>query len=538
MAHNGDSPINEPVLAYAPDSAERATLELELARQTTTECEVPLWLGGSRKKGGSSVEIRAPHEHTQILGHAVQATSKDVERAILIALEVRQTWGKKPLLERAQIFLKAADLLSGPFRARMNAATMLGQSKTVYQAEIDAAAELIDFFRFNVAFAEELEESALISPQGARNWLEMRPLDGLVYAVSPFNFTSIAGNLPCAPALMGNTVVWKPSGLATLSAQVIMELLQAAGLPDGVINLIQGDPAEISTQVLASPSFAGLHFTGGTSVFQALWKQVAVNLDRYVSFPKIVGETGGKDFIFAHKSADLESLAVAIVRGAFEYQGQKCSAASRIYVPKSLALPLTQRLVELISEIRVGDVRNFKNFMGAVIGKSAFDRITEYQRLAAGDPSCQILAGGGADASIGYFVQPTLVQTQDPRHRLMSEEIFGPVATLFVYADDRFEQALEICDQTSPYALTGAIFAQDRAAVAQASAALRFSAGNFYINDKPTGAVVGQQPFGGARRSGTNDKAGSALNLLRWVSPRAIKENFNPPRDWRYPFMG
>ncbi len=538
MTLNGDAPLNEPVLAYAPESPERATLELELERQTTTECEVPLWLGGSRKTGGSSVEIRAPHQHTQLLGHVVQATPKDVEQAILIALEARQSWGKKPLLERAQIFLKAADLLSGPFRARMNAATMLGQSKTVYQAEIDAAAELIDFFRFNVAFAEELEQKALISPEGTRNWLEMRPLDGLVYAVSPFNFTSIAGNLPCSPALLGNTVVWKPSGLAPLSAQVIMELLQAAGLPDGVINLIQGDPTEISTQILASPSFAGLHFTGGTGVFQSLWKQVAVNLDRYVSFPRMVGETGGKDFIFAHKSADLESLAVAIVRGAFEYQGQKCSAASRIYVPKSLELPLTQRLAELISEIRVGDVRDFKNFMGAVIGKSAFERITEYQRLAASDPSCQILAGGGADASVGYFVQPTLVQTQDPRHRLMSEEIFGPVATLFVYADDRFEQALEICDQTSPYALTGAIFAQDPAAVAQAAAALRFSAGNFYINDKPTGAVVGQQPFGGARRSGTNDKAGSVLNLLRWVSPRAIKENFNPPRDWRYPFMG
>ncbi|MDX2052051.1 MAG: L-glutamate gamma-semialdehyde dehydrogenase [Polyangiaceae bacterium] len=529
--------MNEPVASYAPGSPERDEILLELARQSQTPMELPLWLGGSRRFAGKREAVRAPHRHSLILGYAVQATAREVEQAILFALEARASWSRTPLAERARIFLKAAELLSGPFRARMNAATMLGQSKTIYQSEIDAVAELVDFLRFNVKFALELEGQPLVSPKPTLNWLEMRPLEGFVYAVSPFNFTSIAANLPMAPVLMGNTVVWKPSGLAPLSAHYIMELLSAAGLPDGVVNLVQGDPIEISRQVLGHPSFAGLHFTGGTSAFGSLWQQVGQNLDRYTSFPRIVGETGGKDFIFAHPSADREALAVAIVRGAFEYQGQKCSAASRIYLPQSIAMDVKRRVVEMMSEIRMGDIADFKNFMGAVIGRGAFDRITQYQRLAQGDPACQVLSGGTADDSEGYFVQPTLIETQDPRHALMCEEIFGPVATLWVYADDRFREALEICDQTSPYALTGAIFAQDRAAITEASEVLRYSAGNFYINDKPTGAVVGQQPFGGGRRSGTNDKAGSFLNLVRWVSPRAIKENFCPPTDWRYPFM-
>jgi 1-pyrroline-5-carboxylate dehydrogenase len=525
------------VRAHAPGSAERALVDAELARQAGQTVPVPLVIGGERVFTGAPQSFSAPHRHSLELGQFSRAEPAHVARAIDAALAHKSAWAALDQAERGAVFRRAADLLSGPRRARLLAATMLNQSKTVHQAEIDAACELADFFRFNAFFAEELAAQDLISTPTEKNRFELRPLDGFVYAVTPFNFTAIAGNLPTAPALLGNTVVWKPSPLAALSAHNVLELLEEAGLPPGVINLVQGDPARISTQVLDHPDFSGLHFTGSSAVFRGIWGAIGERIGRYRGYPRVVGETGGKDFIVAHPSADVKALAVAIVRGGFEYQGQKCSAASRVYLPKSLAAAVEAEVVAMVAEIRVGDPADSRHFMGAVIGRAAFDRISACLGQARRDDQCRIACGGNCDDSIGYFVEPTLIEVSDPSHALMREEIFGPVVSNFVYADDRFEEVLTLCDEATPYALTGAIFAQDPRAIELASKRLQMAAGNFYINDKPTGAVVGQQPFGGSRLSGTNDKAGSAWNLMRWASPRAIKENLNPPHDFRYPFL-
>jgi 1-pyrroline-5-carboxylate dehydrogenase len=464
-----------------------------------------------------------------------KAGAKEVQQAIDAAVEARRDWANWPWEDRAAVFLRAAELLTTTWRQTLNAATMLGQSKTVYQAEIDAASELVDFWRFNVGFAQELYQEQPISTHGTWNQSDYRGLEGFVYAVTPFNFTAIAGNLPGAPALMGCTVVWKPASSAMLSAYYIMKLLEAAGLPPGVINFVPGDAAEVSNVVLESPDFAGIHFTGSTAVFNSIWQRVGANLGKYRSYPRIVGETGGKDFVVMHKSADAQAVAVGLVRGAFEYQGQKCSAASRAYIPKSLWPTVQERMLAMMAEIKMGDVRDFRNFMGAVIDEKSFSKIGDY--LGDARKNATIIAGGGTNGDVGYFIEPTLVQAKKPDYRLMCEEIFGPVLTTYVYDDDDWSAILKTVDATSPYALTGAVFANDRRAVREAAEALRHAAGNFYINDKPTGAVVGQQPFGGARSSGTNDKAGSKMNLLRWVSARSVKETFSPPLDYRYPFM-
>ncbi len=483
------------------------------------------------------VPIRAPHRHALALGEYALGDTEHARRAIDAALAAREDWASRDLESRAAVFRRAADLLAGPFRMRLNAATMLGQSKTPHQAEIDAACELADFFRFNAHYAERLADEPLISPEGEQNWFDLRPLDGFVYAVTPFNFTSIAGNLPTAPALLGNTVVWKPSPHAMLAAHYVFELLREAGLPDGVINLVQGDAEALTREVLAHPDFSGLHFTGSTQVFRGIYQKVAESAARYRCYPRLVAETGGKDFVVAHASADVVALAVALVRGAFEYQGQKCSAASRVYLPRSLAPALEARLREFLSEVRVGDPTDFSNFMGALIHRAAYERVTGAIERARRDPACRMVSGGEFSDAEGFFVQPTVIEVSDPGHPLMTEELFGPVLTWFLYDDDRFEEVLALCDTSTPYALTGAVFARDRAAIELASKRLRFAAGNFYINDKPTGAVVGQQPFGGSRLSGTNDKAGSAWNILRWSSPRVIKENLQPARDFRYPYL-
>jgi 1-pyrroline-5-carboxylate dehydrogenase len=476
-----------------------------------------------------------PHNHRHVLGDWHVAEQSHVTQAIDAALQARREWANWSLPERAAVFLKAAELLTTTWRATLNAATMLGQSKTAIQAEIDSASELIDFWRFNPHYAQEMYEEQPISSHATWNGVEYRPLEGFVYAVTPFNFTSIAGNLPTAPALMGNTVVWKPASSAMVSAHYIVKLLEAAGLPRGVVNLVAGNPAAISDVVLDSPDLAGIHFTGSTAVFQSMWKRVGENVGRYRSYPRLVGETGGKDFIVAHPSADVQELAVAIVRGGFEYQGQKCSAASRVYVPQSLWPAVKDRAVAMMREIRMGDVTDFRTFMGAVIDQKSFVKIGGY--LEDAKTHATIVHGGGASDEVGYFVEPTLIETADPGYRLMCEEIFGPVVTAYAYSDSKWSEILGIVDRTSPYALTGAIFARDRSAIHEAANALRNAAGNFYVNDKPTGAVVGQQPFGGARASGTNDKAGSRMNLLRWVSARAIKETFSPPRVHTYPYM-
>jgi 1-pyrroline-5-carboxylate dehydrogenase len=532
------SPLNEPVLAYAPGSPERSDLETAVLRLAETPTEVPLFIDGKRVMEKGAQRFTCPHRHSLELGAFSVANTAHVASAIESAERAKHDWANSDFSARAAIFLRAAELLAGPWRQRVNAATVLNQSKTPHQAEIDAACELIDFFRFNVYFAEQLSRQQPRSERGIWNQTELRPLDGFVYAVSPFNFTSIAGNLPTAPALLGNTVLWKPSPLAALSGHVLMELLVEAGLPPGVINLVQGDPAAITKQVVSHPGFAGLHFTGSTAILKSIWLAIAENMERYRTYPRIVGESGGKDFVFAHPSADPDALAVAILRGGFEFQGQKCSAASRIYVPKSLWPKLEEQLVGMLGQVKVGDPMAAGIFMGAVIGRNAYDKITSYIQLAKDSSDCRLVHGGTASDSEGFFVQPTLVETQDPKHRLMQEEIFGPVVTLFAYDDARYEDTLALCDQTSPYGLTGAIFARDRAAIVTASRVLRHAAGNFYINDKPTGAVVGQQPFGGGRMSGTNDKAGAAWNLMRWAQPRTIKENLSPPHDWRYPYMG
>jgi 1-pyrroline-5-carboxylate dehydrogenase len=530
-------PKNEPVLQYGPGSPERRELRSEVQRQSRERVAVDLRIGNEALAGAGRVTLRAPHRHSLELGDAAEAGPADVRRAIEAALDARQSWSRTSLAERAAIFRRAADLLAGPWRQRLNAATLLGQSKTPHQAEIDAACELTDFFRFNAHYAERLAAEPLISPAGVNNTLDLRPLDGFVYAVTPFNFTAIAGNLPAVPALLGNTVVWKPSPHALVSAHQIYELLAEAGLPPGVVNLVSGDARAVSEQVLEHPEFAALHFTGSTAVFDSLFRTVGENLPRYRAYPRLVGETGGKDFIVAHASADLEALAVAIVRGGFEYQGQKCSAASRVYVPRSLARELERQLLALHAAIRVGDPADFSNFMGAVISRSAYERLTRYLDAARSDASCRFIAGGGARDDEGWFVEPTLIEVTDPAHALMTDELFGPVVAVFVYGDDRYTEVLDAVDRTTRYALTGAVFAADRAAIAEADRRLRHAAGNFYVNDKPTGAVVGQQPFGGSRRSGTNDKAGSLFNLLRFVSPRVVKETLEPPRDFRYPFL-
>jgi 1-pyrroline-5-carboxylate dehydrogenase len=528
-------PVNEPVRAYAPGSPERAELKARLAAMAGERIEIPLVIGGKEVRSPETARAVMPHDHAHVLADWHKAQRQHVVQAIEAAAAARREWARWPWEDRAAVFLRAAELLATSGRATLNAATMLGQSKTVFQAEIDSAAELVDFWRFNPHYAQELYAEQPLSNGTMWNQMDYRPLEGFVYAVTPFNFTSIAGNLPTSPALMGNVVLWKPASSAVPSAHYILKLLEAAGLPPGVINLLPGNASAISEVVLSHRDLAGVHFTGSTEVFNSMWKTIGADMSRYRSYPRIVGETGGKDFIVAHASADPQAFAVAVVRGGYEYQGQKCSAASRIYVPRSTWSDVRDRIVAMIGEIRMGDVRDFRNLMGAVIERSAFDRIRGY--IDEARRGARIVAGGGVRDEVGYFIEPTLVETDDPGYRLLGEEIFGPVVTAFVYDDDRWLEMLDLVDRTSPYALTGAVFAEDRQAIRSAASALRHAAGNFYVNDKPTGAVVGRQPFGGARSSGTNDKAGSKLNLLRWVSARALKETFVPPRDFRYPHM-
>jgi 1-pyrroline-5-carboxylate dehydrogenase len=528
-------PQNEPNLSYAPGSAERAQLKCKLSDMAGQRLDIPLVIGGREVRTGKLAQAVMPHNHRHVLADWHKAGVKEVQQAIAAATEARREWANWAWEDRAAVFLRAAELLTTTWRQTLNAATMLGQSKTAFQAEIDSASELIDFWRFNVAFAQELYHEQPISTHGTWNQSDYRPLEGFVYAVTPFNFTAIGGNLPGAPALMGCTVVWKPASSAILSAYYIIKLLEAAGMPPGVINFVPGDAAEVSDVVLEHHDFAGLHFTGSTGVFNSIWQRVGGNLGKYRSYPRIVGETGGKDFVVVHSSADPQEVAVGLVRGAFEYQGQKCSAASRAYVPTSLWPEVKDRMAAMIGDIRMGDVRDFRNFMGAVIDEKAFRKISDYVDDAKKNAS--IIAGGGVSGEEGYFIEPTVVEAPRPDYRLMCEEIFGPVLSAYVYDDNEWSRILETVDKTSPYALTGSVFATDRRAVREASTALRDAAGNFYINDKPTGAVVGHQPFGGARASGTNDKAGSKMNLLRWVSARSVKETFSPPRDYKYPFM-
>ncbi|MEO8335221.1 MAG: L-glutamate gamma-semialdehyde dehydrogenase [bacterium] len=528
-------PVNEPVKSYGPGSPEKAALKERLASMAKERIDIPIIIGGKEIRTGDLGHAVMPHDHAHVLGDWHKATTAHVQQAIAASKSAGADWANWAWEDRAAVFLRAAELLTTTWRQTINAATMLGQSKTAFQAEIDAACELIDFWRFNPHYAQELYDEQPISSNIMWNQLDYRALEGFVYAVTPFNFTSIAGNLPTAPALMGNTVVWKPAGTAIVSAYYLMKLLEEAGLPPGVINFVPGDPVNISNVALAHRDLAGVHFTGSTGVFNTMWQTIGADMSRYASYPRIVGETGGKDFIVAHPSADPKALAVAIARGGFEYQGQKCSAASRVYVPRSLWKEVKERTVAIIEELKVGDITDFRNFMGAVIDKRAFTKISEYVDDAKRNAT--IVAGGKVDGKDGYFVHPTLVETADPGYRLLCEEIFGPVVTVHVYDDAKWKETLAIVDKTSPYALTGAVFANDRSAVREAMMALRNAAGNFYVNDKPTGAVVGQQPFGGARGSGTNDKAGSKLNLVRWVSARSIKETFSPPTDYRYPFM-
>ncbi len=531
-------PDNEPVLSHAPGTAERVALRARIAELAADELEIPIVIGGRRVRTGKLADARAPHRRDQLLARWHEAGAVEVSAAIDAARAARHDWAALPYHDRAAVFLRAADMLAGGWRPTLNGATMLAQSKTAQQAEIDSACETIDFWRFNARFGERILEEQPRSPTGAWNRCEYRPLEGFVFAVTPFNFTSIAANLATAPALMGNTVVWKPASSAVYSAFWVLQLLEAAGLPPGVINFVPGPGRAVGAPALASPALAGLHFTGGTATFQSMWRTIAENLPRYRTYPRIVGETGGKDFVFAHASADVDALATALTRGAFENQGQKCSAASRAYLPESLWPAVKERLLAQVASIGIGDpTEDFGVFMGAVIDEGAFETIRGYLELAWRSADARVLIGGECDASMGWFVQPTVVQVTDPRHRLMQEEIFGPVLTVFVYPDAKEDEALALCDDTSPYALTGAVFAQERGFIEKASRRLSDAAGNFYVNDKPTGAVVGQQPFGGARASGTNDKAGSMWNLIRWVSPRSIKETFVPPTRHEYPHM-
>jgi 1-pyrroline-5-carboxylate dehydrogenase len=528
-------PVNDFNRTYLPGSPERAELKARLKSMSAERVDIPIIIGGREIRTGRTQPVVMPHNHAHVLGEWHAAGPEHVQQAIAAAQEAAREWASWAWHERAAVLLRAAELLTTTWRATMNAATMLGQSKNVFQAEIDAASEMVDFWRFNPYFAQQLYEEQPISNHTMWNALEYRPLEGFVYAVTPFNFTSIGGNLPTAPALMGNTVIWKPASSAMLSGYYIAKLLEEAGMPPGVINFVPGNAVEISNILLDSPDLAGIHFTGSTAVFQSMWTKVGHNVARYRSYPRLVGETGGKDFILAHSSADAQELAVAIARGGFEYQGQKCSAASRVYVPKSLWPEVKERVVAMMREMKVGDIADFRTFMGAVIDRKSYDKISSYLEDARKNAS--VIEGGKVADDVGYFVHPTLVEAPEPGYRLMCEEIFGPVVTAWVYDDAKWSETLTVVDRTSPYALTGAVFARDRSAVRQAAAALRNAAGNFYINDKPTGAVVGQQPFGGARASGTNDKAGSKINLLRWVSARTMKETFSPPRDYRYPYM-
>ena len=531
------TPVNEPIHGYAPGSPERASIEARLKTMMGETVEVPLIIGGEEVRTGNTADMVCPHDHQHVLGTYHQAGAAEVEKAIAASQEAWKEWSEMPWEDRAAVFLKAADLLAGPWRDTVNAATMLNQSKTVFQAEIDSACELADFWRYNPYYMQQMYGEQPGSVRGIWDTVEYRALEGFIFAITPFNFTSIAGNLPTAPAMMGNVALWKPASTSVLSGYYIMKLLEAAGLPPGVINYLPGRGGQVGDPVLASPDLAGIHFTGSTGVFQGMWNTIGSNIQTYKGYPRIVGETGGKDFVFAHPSADVDALVIALVRGAFEYQGQKCSAASRTYIPKSLWPEVSERLRAEIESIAMGSPLDFQNFMAAVIDRGSFNKLKGAVDRAKDSNDCTILAGGGADDSTGYFIDPTVIVTEDPRYETMQEELFGPVLTAYVYDDAKLEEALELCDTTSPYALTGAIFAQDRRDIAHLAKSLRHAAGNFYINDKPTGAVVGQQPFGGGRASGTNDKAGSVWNLLRWVSQRSIKETFVPPTDYRYPHM-
>jgi 1-pyrroline-5-carboxylate dehydrogenase len=528
-------PENDPNLSYAPGTTARAELKARLKQMAAETIDIPIIIGGKECRTSVTEKVVMPHKHGHVLGNFHKATEEHVRQAAAAAVKARKEWSSWAFEDRAAVFLRAAELLTTTWRSTVVAATMLGQSKTAFQAEIDAASELVDFWRFNVAFAQELLSEQPDSTHAVWNQMEYRPLEGFIYAVSPFNFTAIGGNLAGAPALMGNAVLWKPASSSMLSSYYVMRLLETAGLPPGVINFLPGDAVSISNTILDHPDLAGIHFTGSTGVFNSMWQKVGQNLGKYRGYPRLVGETGGKDFIVVHPSADPQEVAVAAVRGAFEFQGQKCSAASRMYVPKSRWNDIRDRMVAMMKEIKVGDVRDFRNFMGAVIDKKSFDKISGY--IDDGKKNAKVIQGGGCKGDEGYFIEPTLVESTDPSYRLLCEEIFGPVLSVYAYDDAKWSETLELVDRTSPYALTGSVFAKDRAAIVEAMSALRNAAGNFYINDKPTGAVVGQQPFGGARASGTNDKAGSKMNLVRWVSARTVKETLVPPTDFKYPFM-
>ena len=535
---NVPQPVNEAILNYAPGSKERALLKEAIADARSKEINIPMYIGGKEISTEKKIAIRPPHDHQHILGYYSQGDKKHITEAIRAALKAKSAWENLPWEQRAAIFLKAADLIAGPYRYKLNAATMLGQSKNAFQAEVDAACELIDFLRFNVKYMTDIyQQQPPISPRGSWNRLEQRPLEGFVFALTPFNFTAIAGNLPTSAAMMGNVVVWKPSNTQIYSANVLMQIFLEAGIPDGVINLVYVSGPDAGEVIFNHPDFAGIHFTGSTAVFQDIWKTIGNNIHKYKTYPRIVGETGGKDFIFVHGSADVEAASTAILRGAFEYQGQKCSAASRAYIAASVWPQIKNLLQRDLASMKMGPSEDFGNFINAVIDEKSFDKLVRYIDAAKKDKNLDIISGGNYDKSKGYFIEPTVILTRDPEYVTMCEELFGPVLSVYVYEDKDFEKTLEIVDNTSIYALTGAVLAQDRYALAIATHALRNAAGNFYINDKCTGAVVGQQPFGGARGSGTNDKAGSMINLLRWVSPRAIKETFDPPKDYRYPFL-
>ncbi|KAB2879725.1 L-glutamate gamma-semialdehyde dehydrogenase [bacterium] len=530
--------VNEPVLNYAPGSKEKAQLKKALADARATQEDIPMYIGGKEVRSGNTKELRPPHDTKHLLGVFHEGDKNHVQQAIDAALAARTAWADMPWEQRAAIFLKAADLIAGPYRAKLNAATMLGQSKNAYQAEIDSACEIIDFLRFNVQFMTEIYTDQPISSRGIWNRLEYRPLEGFVFALTPFNFTAIAGNLPTSAAMMGNVVVWKPSNTQIYSANVLMEIFREAGVPAGVINLVYVDGPSMGEVVFNHPDFAGIHFTGSTGVFQNIWKTIGTNISKYKTYPRIVGETGGKDFVMVHESATPDVVITALVRGAFEYQGQKCSAASRAYIPDTLWAKIKDKFAATVNSLKVGPVEDFRNFVNAVIDEKAFDKIASYIDAAKNDPSVEVIAGGTYDKTNGYFINPTVLLAKDPMYVTMCEEIFGPVLTIYVYEAAKYEETLELVNKTSPYALTGAILGQDRYALTVATEKLRDSAGNFYINDKPTGAVVGQQPFGGARASGTNDKAGAKVNLLRWTSQRSIKETFVPPTDYTYDFLG
>ena len=536
---NVPEPVNEPILSYAVGSKERKQLQEAIQAALAEEVDIPMYIGGDTVRTDKKVSIHPPHKHKHTLGYFHEGDKTHVQAAIDAALAAKSDWENLPWEQRAAIFLKAADLIAGPYRYKINAATMLGQSKNAFQAEIDSACEIVDFLRFNVKYMSEIYmQQPPISPRGSWNRVEQRPLEGFVFALTPFNFTAIAGNLPTSAAMMGNVVVWKPANTQVYSANVLMEVFREAGVPDGVINLVYVDGPTAGDVIFSHPDFAGIHFTGSTAVFQHIWKTIGENIHRYRSYPRIVGETGGKDFILVHPSANVKAAATAIVRGAFEYQGQKCSAASRVYIPESLWPELKKLIIADVESFKIGPTDDFSNFINAVIDEKSFDKLAKYIDQAKADADAEIIVGGTYDKSEGYFIHPTVIKAAKPDYVTMCEELFGPVLTVYVYADDKWEETLEVIDNTSIYALTGAIISQDRYAISQATSALRNAAGNFYVNDKCTGAVVGQQPFGGARGSGTNDKAGSMINLLRWVSPRTIKETFDPPTDYRYPFLG